>query len=346
MAKVTDTDVHEFWSSDVMQELREDLKSGKKSDWCTHCYKLEDSYGRSPRTDALRDYKLYTPAHYQKLLEHYGWDNITYPTRLEFHVSNLCNLKCLTCRPMDSSALLTEDKILGISSLKQSDYSFTDDWIKQQLEESLKENLSILDLRGGETMMVPAIKQVLLETPTELVSELKLRVQTNCTILDDAWKQIFSKFKQIEMMLSIDAYGSLNDYIRYPSRWDNIVENVRYFKQQPNMKCHINCTVSNLNFTQLDKLIDWANSENVYLHLSVLQNPELYHFTNLPMELFNEAKQRLEKLTDSNQYVSGLLAQTPNTEHWGKFCKMISIRDAHRKNSIFDNLKEFKQFWV
>ena len=37
-----------------------------------------------------------------------------YPVDVEFHISNLCNAKCLICRPKDSSTYESENKLMSI----------------------------------------------------------------------------------------------------------------------------------------------------------------------------------------------------------------------------------------
>jgi hypothetical protein len=142
-------------------------------------------------------------------------------------------------------------------------------------------------------------------------------------------------------MVSVDAHGADNEYIRYPSKWPILEENIDYFLSIPNGKIYLNCTVSNLNFLLLDRIINWANEKNIYFHYSTVTKPAYYQYTNLPKELFDQMREKLLKYPE----VSGLLNLEASDKYWDEFCNMINVRDQHRKNSIFNMLPQLKQYW-
>lgn len=342
-AHITETNngVQGYWDSNELKNLQKQMLSGKELiSACSKCYSDEEYAGDSMRTQALRDYKFFDDNQYAEQLED-SYLNLDYPNRLEIHLGNLCNLKCLTCRPEDSSSFLTENRVLKLSNHKQSDFQLASDIIEFNINQALQHKLDILDLRGGESMLMPASKAILNNLPIDHNIKI-LRIQTNCTVLDNDWKNLFNKFPMVEIMLSIDAYGNDNQYIRYPADWATIEENVNYIIAQPNVKVYINCTISNLNLLVLDKLINWANEKNIYFHYSILESPDYYHYTNLPAEIFNQARDKLAQYPQ----LSAVLQREPNNNLWHEFCKIINIRDQHRKNSIFDILPELKNFWI
>lgn len=340
ITNIKDTTIEQYWASEEIKQLQNDLLESKSIDRCSLCYTEEKTIGKSMRTESLKDYKFFDQRYYKKLVQHHGYLNKTFPSRVEMHLGNLCNLKCLTCRPEDSSAFLTENHILNISVHRQSDYQFSDEVICRNFELVLKNKIDILDLRGGESMLMPVIKNLLSQLPDN--HEINtLRLQTNGTILDSMWKDIFKKFNKIEIMLSIDAHGSSNEYIRYPSSWSTLEKNIDYFLSIPNGKVYLNCTVSNLNFLLLDQLIQWAHDKNIYFHYSTVATPVHYQYNNLPKPLFDQMKEKLLNYPE----VSGLLNLEASDKYWNEFCNMINVRDQHRKNSIFNMLPQLKQYW-
>lgn len=338
---INDTTIDSFWTSKELREMRQFMLDGIPVSKCNVCYEQEKNNGKSSRTGALVDYKFFNEKHFIPTLEHLKLKDLEYPNRLEIHLGNLCNLKCLTCRPQDSSSFLTENVMLKISKDNQKDFQLSENAINEIFNKAVNQNLDILDLRGGETMLIPEIKKILSNWPEENTKSTTLRIQTNCTVFDNVWKKIFLKFKKIEIMMSIDAYGRSNEYIRFPSTWTEIEKNVAEFTSLPNAKTYINCTVSNLNFLLLPKLINWARHKNVYLHWIPLIYPTIFRYQNLPEELFSMGKQRLESYPE----MAGLLKQSHDCQHWEDFCNTIDIRDNYRKNRIFDILPEFKNFW-
>lgn len=338
---IQNTTIKQFWNSSIIKNIRDNMINGKKISGCQYCYDEEAKTGSSMRTDTLKEYKFFSPNYYHQLLDYYKFKDSIFPDRLEMHLGNLCNLKCLTCSPKDSSAFLTEDRILNISNYNQKDYQLSDSIINQTLKSAIDHDIKILDLRGGESMLVPDIKKILFDWPHDHASRITLRVQTNCTILDDQWLSIFKKFKNLDVMMSIDAYGDDNDYIRFPSKWSDIERNVTTLINLPNTKSYINCTVSNLNFLLLPKLINWVRNNKIYFHWSPVKFPEYFQYTNMPKELFNLGKQQLVDYPE----VAGIITQEYNDSMWDEFCNMISRRDLYRKNSIFDIIPDFKPYW-
>jgi MoaA/NifB/PqqE/SkfB family radical SAM enzyme len=344
---VRTTNIYDFWNSDYINNFQQNILEGNKIKECENCYKSEELSGSSMRTETLADYKFFSEKTYIKLMDYYGYTNRKFPARVELHCGNLCNLKCLTCNPADSSAFLSEDKVLKITNYDQRNFSIDDDLIKNNINLCMEHEVDLLDLRGGESMLVPKVKRTLLDLPEHLCRNKTIRVQTNGTILDDAWKTIFQKFKVIEIMLSIDAYDIANTYIRYPADWSKIETSLEYFKSLSNCKLYINCTVSNLNFIILSDLLSWADRKNIYIHTSILTSPGCYKYTNMPSLLYEEAKNKLLPWLSKPQYsnLEKVIAAEPDDTKWEEFCKIITVRDRYRGNNIFDIIPQFKEYW-
>jgi radical SAM protein with 4Fe4S-binding SPASM domain len=340
---IRNTSIQQYWKSDRLEQLRyQMLNQDEKISACESCYIQEEITGKSQRTDGLNEpaHRFLNKKYHKKTLEYYHYDNLKFPKKLEMHVGNICNLKCLTCQPEDSSLFLTENRILKISDHSQRDYQLDDDIIQNTLQTALDQGIERLDLRGGESMLVPGIKKLLGQLDKDQCN-ITLRIQTNGTILDDEWKSILNKFQRVELMISIDAYDHANTYIRYPASWQRIETNIEYFQSLSNLDMYINCTVSNLNFLLLPALLDWAKLKKIYFHYTTLLDPKIYEFTNMPVELFELGKQNLKKYPE----LAPLLNNQASPEHWPQFCQMIDKRDTHRKNRIFSVLPEFEQYW-
>jgi MoaA/NifB/PqqE/SkfB family radical SAM enzyme len=315
---------------------------------CAECVTNENQFGSSMRTTTLKDYKFLSPEHYEKLLDHHQWRDLSFPRRVELHVSNLCNLKCLTCRPEDSSSFLTENRVIGISQHQQKDYEVDVNTINEVKQALADGNVDLLDLRGGESMMVPEIYHMLDSLPKHVYHKTLLRIQTNCTVLSLEWKQLLLKFAQCEVMMSIDAVEHYNTYIRYPSRWSDIVSAVDWITQQHCIKSYVNCTVSNLNIHVLPSLLEWCRERKIYIYLYPVNYPEMFQFQNLPATLLHWAQQRLIPYRTWNDKLDGIISAPPlnNDDLWKQFCQTVSLRDQHRRNSIFEICPSMKDHWI
>ena len=220
------------------------------------------------------------------------------------------------------------------------------------MDSVIKKGLLFLDVRGGETLMVPEVKKILYEIDSETAKSITLKIQTNGTIVPDhAWIGIMKKFKRTKLNVSVDAFDSDNHYVRFPANWQKIIETLNCLKEN-NIKFIINTVVSNLNIMVLDKLFNWIQ-ENGYLnYFYILETPKHYQPTNLPQSLLDIAGKRLQNVKrefangDCNQKLEDLIemCKTSDQTYWQSFCKEITMRDNFRKNRITDVIPEIKQY--
>jgi MoaA/NifB/PqqE/SkfB family radical SAM enzyme len=347
LSNLQHTTLDEYWNSQSIKDIRQQMLHGKDAlKECKTCKQRENNFGSSMRTDTLRDYNFSSPEIYEQELFKRGWDKSKSPNRLEIHVGNTCNLKCLTCNPKDSSMFLDEDRRLNISNYQQKDFAYSEDKINEIFDFVANNDIDILDLRGGESMLIPVIKNRLLSMTEKIYNNTTLRVQTNGTIYNEQWKLIFEKFNKIEIMISVDGFGPVNEYVRFPSNWSDIEKNIDYFKSHKPTNMYINTVVSNISLLRLDELLTWCYNKEVYCHLSPLTSPEIFKLTNLPGDLLDGAKQKLKQF-DHHPGVQSLIDTKPqfDLEIWKKFCSMIDLRDRHRQNRIFDIFPKIEHFW-
>lgn len=345
----------EFFNSKYVSQFREKLLAGEKLDACRLCHFQEENSNSSHRMKYNEYYMINNgedTEYYKKRLKRLRLLESTGPLYAEIHISNLCNLKCLTCNERDSSQFHAENKMLGISQEPDKDYTKFVVHSEKALVPLLKKQLLFLDIRGGETLMVPEIKKILENLSDDTAKNITLKIQTNGTILpDEAWLKIFNKFKNTKINLSIDAYGEDNHYVRYPSNWNKILETIDFLKQNK-IKFIINTVVSNLNILVLDKLLRWIQENNYMNYFYILKNPPHFMPGNLPKSLLDLAKEKLQNVNknfmnkDCNKMLADLLSlqSIGNDVLWQRFCDEISMRDKHRKNTITKVIPTIKEY--
>jgi sulfatase maturation enzyme AslB (radical SAM superfamily) len=231
-------------------------------------------------------------------------------------------------------------------------YQYKDQQLDRLFREILNHDIKLLDLRGGETMMIPAIQQQLLDLDSDKKQKVQLRIQTNGTVLNSSWKEILSSYEKIDLQVSIDATGTDINYIRYPADWDCIQKNLEFFRSLPNVNLTIACTVSNLNLPILTKYLNWADNENFNWFVSTLVTPTIFNPANLPQSILRTATEKIATFHPKNPEKAAMinylanLAPLDDPQLWQQFCEEISLRDNYRKNSIFDIQPELKEFWI
>lgn len=345
----------EFFHSDRVKNMREKMLKGIKLDECSLCHYQEKMVNNSHRIEYNKYYNIkndQSNEYYNKILKKLRLSDLDNPLYAELHISNLCNLKCLTCNERDSSKFHAENKLLGISDEPDVEYSNFDINKYKALDSVIKRGLLFLDIRGGETLMVPEIKKILTEVDADMAKNITLKIQTNGTIEPDKnWIAIFKKFKRTKVNLSIDAFGEDNHYVRFPSDWKKILYTVDVLKTN-DIKFIVNTVVSNINLLLLDKLFAWIQ-ENKYLnYFYILESPEHYRPTNLPQSLLDIAAKRLQNVSkdfvnkDCHQKLDDLIEMCKTScadTSWQNFCKEIQMRDKYRQNTITNIIPEIKE---
>jgi hypothetical protein len=67
----------------------------------------------------------------------------------------------------------------------------------------------------------------------------------------------------VKFNFSVDGLGPRNDYIRYPSKWEDVVTNLQRLDDTPdNVTVNIACAVQILNVMHLPELVRWKESMN------------------------------------------------------------------------------------
>jgi len=344
----------QFFNSDYTKEFRKKLLDGEELIECGLCQYQEKKSNNSHRIEYNKYYKIQNnqpKEYYHKIINRLRISELKNPLYSDLHISNLCNLKCLSCNDKDSSKFHAENKLLNNSKFPDENFSVTKSKMLDAINSVITNDLLFLDIRGGETLMVPEVKNVLKKISDERASKITLKIQTNGNIVpDDDWCNLFKKFKRTKVNVSVDAYGDDNHYIRYPSNWSKILKTIEILKKQ-NIKFLINTVVSNLNILVLDELFSWIQEHNHMNYFYILTSPSHYGPTNLPQSLLDIAIKRLQnvkknfKNTECHQKLDDLIemCKISDQTYWNSFCKEIIMRDNFRKNNITDVIPEIGQ---
>ena len=333
-----------WWNSEFVDSIRSQMLRGEKPHECRVCYGLEDRGGTSDRQKSNQEYKIYEQ-YIDKILKYQGYPTKT-PIEIDLGITNVCNLKCLMCDEINSSSMLTENKILKINRINQDEYKITSEQI-DKIKEWIKTRPRLIRFRGGETFMTPEIKSILRwALDNYLIDETEIHITTNGTKLDAEWLGILNSIKKLRIMASVDAVGSLNEYIRYGSKWDQMEFNIKTISEIPNINFMIHTTVMNLNILHIDQLIAWCNANNYTLDYGILNRPVYYQVHNFPKILLDRAKNKLIETKNAERFLNILKTNiVKDSNSWAMFKQEITMRDAIRKNSIFDVLPELKEYW-
>lgn len=324
----------EIWNSEYYKNTRKSMLAGERISTCDTCWKEEDLGIKSHRNIANQIYiKKAGIENIQQVLSSTKDDGsleITPPT-LDLRLGNVCNLECIMCHPNDSSKwvkrafhlaenLETEIKFQWKykSAINTSNY----DWFKEDSFwnsfKSIAPNLMHITFGGGEPLYVKEHKKIIKFLVDHGYSKkIEMLYHTNGTIYDPEIVELWKKFSSIKIMLSIDGYGEVNDYIRRPSVWKEIENNLRHYDNtKDNIIVSINTTVQIANIQRLTEFASWLLAQNFkkvgkssdggIFFASLLHYPPYLSIQALPQVMKKEITDQIKDFVNQNKNNQGI----------------------------------------
>lgn len=214
--------------------------------------------------------------------------------------TNHCNLKCRYCGPHFSSQWAKE--LNHSIEIKKQDISDIVDTI-------VTDSLHWMYFTGGEPMIMEDHWQLLEELIVqERAHKIALVYNTNLTTLkykDKNIVKIWKKFKSVEVRCSIDAVGTPLEYIRSGANWEKIKYNIEKLldirNNNTNLELTITPVLSILNLWFVDKLFEFAVSNNIQISPMVINGPDYLALNVIPNQLTDLALDQVNKI---KKYIS------------------------------------------
>lgn len=267
---------------DAFVEIKQQQSKGEWPAACHLCQKEEQNGGQSERLRAFAEIP-------QDRFEQFV-DNQTI-SEFEFRIkfSNFCSLACRSCAAEESS---TFSKITNspVSELFESDISDNaDHWqfIITRIPELMKkaENFFVHFI-GGETLIQPGmIKLLNWLVRTKLATNINIRLTTAMTVTPSIeLMDLLSKFRSVNINLSIDSVGENYQYVRWPAKFAKIESNLATLIaynaplvikngqkiRVPKWKCAVSPVFSLNNIFYIDNWLDywyqWYQQHGIVFH--------------------------------------------------------------------------------
>jgi molybdenum cofactor biosynthesis enzyme MoaA len=295
---------------------------------CNSCWKNENTGAPSRRHSII------------------NWFDNNYPTTntqnelisLDWNSENVCNLACISCGPRFSSRWRQE--ILN--------YSFND-ISSEKYNNNLQDNKfwKILDLsklkrlyfNGGEPLLGQDHEEILLHlSDLNQLATIELSYNTNGTIIPNA--QVIEYWKKVKLLrinLSIDATELAFDFIRWPAKWKQILNFIKFINQQSfNTIIDITCTVGIHNILEVDKLIKWQKTN---LLTNLQGDPVTLNFQMVGELSYGGTVLSLDNISkDLASYILSQLIEIKNYSIWPTI--QHSLLNATGNNLWVDYLNE------
>jgi hypothetical protein len=261
------------------------LQGVRVPEHCSACYKLENVGITSPRKQETIEW-----ANRLGLDSLEDLQKITQPVYYEIRPSNICNLQCRMCSPTSSHLIDQEYQRLGLSSpikIEHTGFDIVD-----------INNVDKLYVAGGEPMAMPEFYEFVDQCIGTHKTDFEFVINTNGTKLSDRFKRQLQHFSRMQFIVSIDGADQLNHYIRWPSNWSTIVDNVNYLVTN-SYYVTFNVTVSMYNVLDLNNLFRFFEQhwprQAVHLQLAGSRGDYLSAFNHPSSDLV------VDMLTQSQQ---------------------------------------------
>jgi sulfatase maturation enzyme AslB (radical SAM superfamily) len=348
--------LEEDYNSSLNKSFRNEFLNGAGpiiEDCCRRCVKNEKHGKTSHRLSYLNEYLTGSLKHRKEELETYLETDRSEPLimTMEYKVKdNYCNLKCNMCRSISSSTLAKENVELEkqghiLTSTHRLPRPFNGKFHYKRKEsfkdlDNVLKTLSILELVGGETLAIPQNYE-LLDRIIELgVSKnIEVKITTNATIIPKINdKTIFDYvpyFKKIKFLVSIEFWGEKNNYLRYGSNWDDIMNNVIKFKEH-DIHVSWHSTVNALNVGYLNEM------PMKQKFTGLVEGPgEIYSIASVPPDI----KEQYLKKDNPEKIVSYLKDTDWDEKQMWTMLKDIQVRDRYRKTCLIDVFPEWEKYY-
>lgn len=261
------------FNNDYMKSVRRTMLAGEVPASCLKCYEEEQQGIASKRIWETGTWHLEEQIDIQELIRETEEDG-TVPYKLQYldlRLGHTCNLKCIMCSPHDSSMWVPEHKkiyplIQSPLIKKQLDWNvdeFNNYWHEnpkfwEQIYEQIP-NIKQLYFAGGEPLLIKEHKMFLKEIINRgYADKISLRYNTNGILVNDEIIEIWEQFKKVKVGISLDGLNERVGYIRYPTDFKIVEENLWRLEQTSNkIKTNIALAVQILNIKHIPDFIKW-----------------------------------------------------------------------------------------
>lgn len=373
--------LHDFRNGQIMKDIRKSMLQGEFHPSCIRCKRETDSGMQSRAYWERIVWRHYLDEDKAKDLtsDDGSIDINKNPIKyMDMRFGNLCNLKCRMCGPTDSNQWYEDTVKLWGTSYKDSGekvtlvknakgkyqpevdiyswYENPDFW--KNLENEIPE-IERLYIVGGEPLMIDQHYEFLQKCiDANRAEHIIIEYNSNLTNIPERAWNIWKHFKRVQIGISLDAIGPLNDYIRNPSKWRKIEENMRKLDvAEGNFKVWWAATVQIYNMVQLPNIMLWKIQQN-FKRINVevndkpiisphpLHNPRFLNIKMFPKESKEWISKHFSEWKSKAKIEIYKLDFLSNDQKENNFTWFCNILDHYEKYMWADDYSdELEKFW-
>jgi sulfatase maturation enzyme AslB (radical SAM superfamily) len=182
-------------------------------------------------------------------------------------------------------------------------------------------DINFITMFGGEPLIMKQHSQLIdFIANSNNIHDKILQYYTNGTMLPDKKTiSVWGRVKKLQLFISVDGYGVVNDYFRHGSKWDTIESNIKSFinySNKYNWELRISTLISIYNVDRLDILHNWLvnqgiNVDKINYNLCII--PQELDIRNLPKEYKDEILEIYKTINLPTQLIN-MVTNHINTE--------------------------------
>ena len=239
-------------NQEPLRNVRKDLMNGR---WHPACRICQDNEKLNPESSMRAIWNNSIPD--APMSEYINPDNVKF---LDLAVGNKCNSKCMTCNPGSSDFWIEEYNAINNTVPIHEIYSNLTNEFNAEIIETFK-NVEFINLIGGEPLInEDHINFLKLLVDKKLSDKINLGYVTNLTGLTDELIEVWDNFKSVNATVSIDGFEKVNDYIRYPIKFEKVQEKLQQYLnliRVDKFSITLSSTVSIFNINEISELLDF-----------------------------------------------------------------------------------------
>ena len=275
------TNFEDWWNNDSMQTLRQNLSQGVKTKYCDVCWSDEAAGKSSLRQDYNK--RLSKHADLRSISQSQTFLAQNLPVGFDIDLGNICNFKCATCGPANSSKWQTErkqhaSKFNALEFVKQlPDYDF--DWPNQNnfqaWFQTVAPGMKLLSLRGGEPLLIKNVKSIINSVQDK--QKCVINIVTNGSVdIDDDFLNDLKQFDEIWLSVSVDGIDDQGEYVRYGSNWPIIDKNIKKLSKLDNCTFRLNTVLQFFSSLTFPAIADYALANHLIVDVLFCYQPKFY----------------------------------------------------------------------
>lgn len=285
--------INEWFNSDLMKELRQNILGQEPINICSSCY-FEESFNYQSRRIKENFKSVIFIKQFEKSYKQSHWFNrfesahakADQALPIDWHIDlgNECNLACKMCKPEASSKIAGHYKTWNILDKNYKNNSWTND--SKSFQNFLKEidsnKIHRLHFMGGEPFANKRFRDIISYLVNSNRLEISISFVTNGTIIDNELIDQLQLFRSFDLEVSIESVDASNHYIRQGSQTDHVLTNILQLKEKQtnNFNIVLRTVPQLLSINSYHKLIDWA-----WFHKLPIQGIPLSRPYHLSIEL-------------------------------------------------------------